>query len=529
MLSRTCLVVQELVPNASVAVHLRPERTKAALVGTNSAVLEAEADDETVGDGGDLVNWVIENGRLLSLQPGDLHFAARHGLSLPHPPPAAWLGIPLNPGGETVGALVLQRYEADLPFLQWQQELLVTLAGHVSAAIRNARLYSEVLRLYNLSDAALGQRLRQLQALLNSTEDGVLMLGKTGQILLVNPPAAELLGAPQATLQDAPIEAHEAADPLGFAPDELGALLESLAQGSPREGQRHVYAHYASGNQNKAGERRFLERSETPVVDADGNVIGWLLMLRDVTEEQERNEWRTNVTRMIVHDLRNPVTTLASTVDLIESAIAGDAVAAAQSYVAQARESCAEMLDMIDSLMDMTRLEAGQLNLDAEAMRVPSLAAQVIERLQPLARRRGIQLTLDVAAELPAVWADREMLRRVYVNLLDNALKFTPSQGRVTVQLSAEPAVDGHENGVRCTVVDTGPGIPAEERKRVFERFTRVNIGGGQVRGTGLGLTFCKLTIEAHGGTIWIEEADSGGARFVFTLPGIPRFEAPTV
>jgi signal transduction histidine kinase len=128
-------------------------------------------------------------------------------------------------------------------------------------------------------------------------------------------------------------------------------------------------------------------------------------------------------------------------------------------------------------------------------------------------------------ADLPAVWGDAEILRRVLVNLLDNALKFTPAGGQVMIQLAPDLQTgDDDSAGVLCSIEDNGPGIPGPYRTQIFDRFVRINVGGGQVRGTGLGLTFCKLAIEAHGGRIWVADAEHGGSRFVFTLPGVPRF-----
>jgi two-component system, NtrC family, sensor histidine kinase KinB len=124
--------------------------------------------------------------------------------------------------------------------------------------------------------------------------------------------------------------------------------------------------------------------------------------------------------------------------------------------------------------------------------------------------------------DLPPVWADADLVRRVLINLLDNALKFAPSGGQVNGRLQAEPGSDNWEPGLRCTISDSGPGIPPQFRELVFDRYMRTNPGGAQVRGTGLGLTFCKLAVEAHNGHIWVEDGPDGGSQFVFILPGIP-------
>jgi signal transduction histidine kinase len=180
---------------------------------------------------------------------------------------------------------------------------------------------------------------------------------------------------------------------------------------------------------------------------------------------------------------------------------------------------------MVDSLMDINRMEAGQPIVDADAMRLPATLAKVTRRLQPLLAYKQIELTLQEQADLPAIWADNELVRRILVNLLDNALKFTPAHGRIIITLQTEPSQNGSEPGIRCLIHDTGPGIPAEFHEQLFDRFMRTNVGGAQIRGTGLGLTFCKMAVEAQHGRIWVEDAPANGTQFVFTLPGIPNFE----
>jgi PAS domain S-box-containing protein len=415
--------------------------------------------------------------------------------------------------------MVLQRFPPRQPFARWGREVLLAIAGQASAAIQNARLYK-------MTDRALAQRVRQLQALLNSTSEGVLMFNTDGEVVLVNPTAARLLNRPRHRLQGQALDPAQAAAPLGYDPEELEQLLRDVRRLQRPDSRRTVYRVRARREENgEESRRRFLERNEAPVLSADDELLGWLIVLRDVTEQEERNEWRTSVTRMIVHDLRNPVATLISDLDLMENAVESGDVEKMRGHVQQARRGCHDMLDMIDSLMDMTRLEAGQMILDEEAIRLPPLAEKVLERLQPLAQKKEIALSLEVDPQLPAVWADADMMRRVFVNLLDNAMKFTPSGGSVGVTLSKEVAFPQHEAGARCTVTDTGPGIPQAYRERIFERFTRVNVGGGQVRGTGLGLAFCRLAVEAHGGNIWVQDGPEGGSRFTFTVPGVPLFD----
>ncbi|MCA9972043.1 MAG: GAF domain-containing protein [Anaerolineales bacterium] len=539
VLARTSAEITSLIPADRLTIFLRDENGRWQRPFDSRAANGAGPDD--------FARWVAERQKLLDLHAGNLHHAARRQLAPPNPPPRAWLGVPLlnaprqAAGQHTLGVLALQRYADGRPFSRWHQEMLLALAAQVSAAIENARLYSETLRLYNQTDEALARRLEQLQALLNTVREGVLMVDRGGALLLVNPLAAAVLHETARPGQPLPATAVAR---LGYAPADWQARLAALQAGDalpatavtyqavfpqaaplPATAVTYQAAFPQAAPTATAETRRWFERTEAAVTGDAGQVMGWLIVLRDVTEERALAEQRTDVTRMIVHDLRNPITTLVSTLRAVEQQLPETAAAAPiHPLLADAQHGCVDLLDLVDSLMDINRLEAGGLQPDAEAMRLPPLVQGVVQRLRPLAAQRQVTLVADLPADLPAVWGDADMLRRVFVNLLDNALKFTPAGGRVTVTAVAAGPLPDHEPGVRCTVADTGPGIPPAQRDQIFDRYMRTNRGGAQVRGTGLGLTFCKLAVEAHAGQIWVEDAPGGGSCFVLTLPGIPLF-----
>lgn len=501
-------LVQALIPNDSCVLTLRTAEGvwRSELVVWRLPELApppADAPD-------DLTAWVLERGVMLELDASNQHYAARHGLQLPTPLPHAWMGAPLWAAGRVIGALVLQKLVNDEPFSRWDREILVAVAAQASAAIQNARRYAESVRLYTLTDEALARRVEQLQALLFSIHEGVVMIDRAGAIALVNPTGAALLNASPDQLLAQPLVPASMAAALGYTSEGLTRLLSILHQGETPAVQRTRYT----------WQRRIWERSETPVQAAQGEMMGWLLVFRDVTEEQARAAWRADLTRMIVHDLRNPVAALRSSVDLIAQAPADYDRA---EIFAAARRSSDSLLEMVDSMMDIVRAEAGKFIIDAEVMRLDDLTASVVSYLQPLAYQRHIQLSLRYDTPSPLVWGDPIILRRVLVNLLDNALKFTPSGGKVAVRLESETSpIPGYTPGICVAIQDSGPGIPPEQRERIFERFVSFNQGGGQMQGTGLGLTFCKLAVEAHGGRIWVSAPPGGGSVFSFTVPGLP-------
>jgi signal transduction histidine kinase len=167
---------------------------------------------------------------------------------------------------------------------------------------------------------------------------------------------------------------------------------------------------------------------------------------------------------------------------------------------------------LIDSLLDLGRLEAGETELSKTCVNVDALVREAAEQIQPFALSKRQELSTRLAPEVNQVLADRDLILRVLTNLLDNAVKFTHRGGHVALD------VDRGEDGVLFTIADDGVGIPLGHRQRIFERFARLeNVDG--VKGTGLGLAFCKLAVEAHGGRIWVESEVDKGSQFKFTLP----------
>ena len=239
--------------------------------------------------------------------------------------------------------------------------------------------------------------------------------------------------------------------------------------------------------------------------------------------EKERLEellrLREELADMIIHDLRNPLGVISSTLELLRHVpVAG----AEQEYVASVLEtmsrSVRRMQRLVDTLLDIARLEEGAMALGLLPLDLGGLVGEVLAEEHPLAEKKGVALESQLPESLPAILADHDVLLRVLVNLVDNALKFTPRGERVWVAAQAEG------EGVRVEVVDAGPGIPVAERARVFEKFTQVQGRAETRRGVGLGLSFCRMAVEAHGGRIWVEDGPGGrGSRFLFTLPQAQR------
>lgn len=229
---------------------------------------------------------------------------------------------------------------------------------------------------------------------------------------------------------------------------------------------------------------------------------------------QELEKLRDDLTHMIVHDMRTPLTSLIAGVQTLD--VVGELNEEQENMVGIAVSGGETLLSMINDLLDVEKMESGSVQLDCTQVSAADLVATAVSQVAWLAERKQLVLVQRVAADVPELLADENLLRRTLVNLLGNAIKFTPTGGTVTV----EAQLDLAGRTVLFSVSDTGEGIPSEAFARIFEKFGQVESRmGGRKLSTGLGLTFCKLAVEAHGGQIGVESVLHQGSRFHFTIP----------
>lgn len=221
---------------------------------------------------------------------------------------------------------------------------------------------------------------------------------------------------------------------------------------------------------------------------------------------------RDALVHMIVHDLRTPLTGILTGLQtVVELEYEDDIV---REFVPLAVRSAETLLEMVSTLLDVNKMESGQMELVVEEVDLPAVVAAALDSVRAVSEQRGQEVVQAAPASSLPVCADREKLRRLLVNLLGNAVKFTPDKGRIEAGWSTD------EQSLRLWVQDNGPGIPPEHRERIFEKFGQLEAGKAARRNsTGLGLTFCKMVAQAHGGRIWVEGELGQGSRFVVEIP----------
>lgn len=339
---------------------------------------------------------------------------------------------------------------------------------------------------------------RKTGAILYSINDGILMADQKGVVQLANRKSLEMLGF------DSP------------AAIEGKALSQALPEGAVKEIILKAASDPSAGvfkdvDLSTEKNRRYLRVTAHPVVTPEkGAGMGVIVALRDVTLERELDQMKDDFLHYVTHDLRNPLGSAIGFVDVLLKGTAGVLNPEQQSIVSSIKRSSSRLMSMINNILDIAKMESGRIRLGLKTVSLAGIGGRAIGILESLAKVKEISVSLQASEEF-SLEADPDMIERVMVNLLGNAIKYTPLKGAVTISITDEGP------SLKVCVADTGEGIPAEYLDRIFLKFEQVT---GQRRGgTGLGLTIVKFFIEAHLGTIWVESQEGKGSRFYFTLP----------
>ncbi len=232
---------------------------------------------------------------------------------------------------------------------------------------------------------------------------------------------------------------------------------------------------------------------------------------------QELDQLKSAFVSIVSHELRTPMTSIKGLVENMMDGLTGTLNERQSFYLSRVKYNIERLTRMINDLLDLSRIEAGKMDLRVGPVNMGSLAREVVELLQPLAKDHHLTLLANIMDPLPLIQADRDKLIQILTNLINNAIKFTDPSGTVTVEVQQE-----EDGSVGTYIQDTGCGIPLEEQQTIFERFYRGQTTNVKSRGAGLGLAISKSLVELHGGHIWVTSTPSEGSRFSFCLPMHP-------
>jgi len=407
-------------------------------------------------------------------------------------------------GVSLLAALVLSRRIAEP--LQGMRGLVAEMAAGDFSKRLEVKEPTEVVELaqsFNSLADSLQRTLGELQheqarlrGILASVSEGIIAVDPKGRVTLVNPQAADLLKVSQ----------QEAA----------GAMVEEL----PLPGNvvelfsRCLEANRLCGTEFELDRpRRRLTIELAPVRTGEDEGWGAVAVVRDITAERQLEQMRRQFISDASHEIKTPLTSIGGFAAAIGDGTAGTPEERTRSAALIVRE-VERLTRLVNELLDLSRIESGAVKLELAEVELPELIGDAVEAFSGQAQEKEVRITVDVPGDLPSVRADADRVYQILVNLLSNALRFSPPAGEIGIRAQADSGY------VRVRVKDAGPGIPADQLGRIWERFHRADASRArQDGGTGLGLAIVRSIVEAHGGKVSAESEVGSGSTFSFTLP----------
>ena len=376
----------------------------------------------------------------------------------------------------------------DGEFTEEDLDVLINLANIASTAIANAQQYAQTLAAES-----------RYTSLFQDIVDPIILTDMRGRIVEANRRASDMLGYKRSELLRMSIqELH---------PDT--AVLPT-AKKIPSDKVLMFHSEVHAKNAPPIPMEVYTKRT----IHGDDQLLQWIH--HDITEQVELEKMREDLTAMLFHDLQSPLGNVISSLELLAYEIPPESQNSPLATMLDiARRSSRRLETLIRSLLDINRLEAGQPVTEQARVNMNDLVQEVFEIEQPNFEQRQIQFANNLPANLPHVYVEEDMIRRVLVNLVNNALKYSNQAEIITIDGQIQPENDR----LLISVSDQGTGIPLQFRESIFEKFERIATKDSNAKGLGLGLAFCRLAVEAHNGRIWVDDSPSGGARFNFTLP----------
>lgn len=514
------------ITHAEHASIMLVEEENSNLLVTRAVLGQRHADNFTrFAFGTGIAGWVAQNKRAVLV--GDVSRDERW-VVLPDDSPrkrdGSMIAAPLTYQGNVLGVLILSHSQCRF-FHEGHLRLVNASVGAIATGINNANLYTmitaEAERRYELLDRQ-QREASQVNAILQSLSDGVIVCDPNGSVLLANPAAGRMF---QRGVEDLVVwNLHDLLRRylgvrLGEMPlDEL--LRRPLGQnGQPRTFDTTI----------KVG-LKVISLTMGPVIAESGELLGALLVLRDITREVEADRLKVEFIGTMSHELRTPMTAIKGFTQLLSMGGLGPLNDTQREFVSTIYQNTERMIGLINDVLDITKIESGSVDLELRALHLAEALSGVMADLQGLIADRRHELQITIPPGLLLVRADANRFHQILYNIILNAVKYTPRQGRIRIEAreaifaalpdAARDALASDRRYVQIEVRDTGVGIDAVDLPRVFDRFYRTeNPLKIEAGGTGLGLSLVKPLVELMGGWIWVESTLNEGSIFAFVLP----------
>ena len=405
------------------------------------------------------------------------------------------LNLPLLSKDAAIGIMMLLHGGDVRNFSDEEVTLAETVASQLAVALKNAQLFRHVV-----------EEKGRIEALVNSSGDGILMTDKKFSILLTNVVVNHLFQIDATQFHEKHLIEFIDAQKDNLKEFDLVKQLIYEIITSPQETTVEEISLIAPP--------RVLKITGNPVMGEEEEVIGHMIVLHDITQEKQLEQMREDLTSMIVHDLKNPLAGVIGFAEIMLNRSRKNGINDFEHFLESILQQANTMHDMVNNILEVHKMEDGTMEVEKEIAEFSEIIVKAVQQVEVSAKQKNVTIHSDLPEDFPTIFVDQAKIVRLFANILSNGIKYTPENGSIFIHTRIQ------RDSILTAITDTGQGIPSEYLDTIFDRFAQVNRKKqGKAASVGLGLYFCKMVVEAHGGKIWAESEEGKGSTFYFTIP----------
>lgn len=368
---------------------------------------------------------------------------------------------------------------------------------------RTEELINSNIELEASLEMVLEEKLK-IEAIIHGIADGVVVTDKNHRIITINPAAKKIFGWEAGKIIGKEMISSQ------FDCNELIAIFEKLYNAKTKTYSKEIKILNLIAENDK-----ILKVISSAIFHKNGDLMGIVSVFNDITHLKMLDKMKSDFVSNVSHELRTPLSSIKGSVDNMLDGIIGGVTEKQQQYLLRIKNNTDRLIRLINELLDLSRIESGKIRLKLLPLSIRDMIKDVTENITSVAAEKDIKFLIPDENANFVVIADRDKLNQIFINLLDNAVKFSKEKGRIEIKTEQED-----NNFIKVSVIDNGMGISGEDKERIFDRFYQTGNGSvAKTKGTGLGLAITKSLVELHGGKIWVDSEIGKGSKFLFTLP----------
>ena len=395
----------------------------------------------------------------------------------------------------------------------YSQKLDISGKDEIAALAKDFNIMASRLQAYEQTSLSqLMKEKKKIETIVESISDGIIVTGAADRILLLNRAAEKIFNIDKSRV----IKKH-------FTEAIENNRLFEFIKLMKTEDTSTILKDYMDISVKRKGETYYFRAIAKPITNLEGESIGVVTLMQDITKLKELDELKSEFIASVSHELRTPLTSMLMAAELLQNEIPGKINQKQQEMIGIMIEDGKRLKDLINDILDLSRLESGKIQLNIKKHNLGDIIDYVLKILNIQLKEKNLNIKVNLEKNLPQVKADFSKISQVVTNLISNSINYNKKNKKLRIEVGAKTYND---NKILFYVKDNGIGISGDDKKKIFDKFMRLDqYGDTQIQGTGLGLAISKSIIKSHGGDIWVDSKAGRGSVFYFTLDYIKDFQ----